>query len=371
VLVALQSGRRFLTRIWVVAVPGVLYVAWLAWYRLTASGPTPEPVQPHNLGEVPSTVLSVCAAGLSAISGFFGTSGPGGGVPFNIEAGYLLLGLLVIGAIWRVRSGFPPAREVWVPVVLALTFWVLLGMVTSSQRSPTESRYIFPSAVFLLLILLEFTRTIRPTPWVALVGVGAVLVSLGPNLVNLHEQARQIRAAASDERVELGAVELLRNEVPAASIPYLSRKGNLLVVGGKGFRILPVTYFPAFDRYGSPAASPAEIAAASESRRRTADNVLLGAGDLTLSNPSGGSPSGHNCRSSGFGQPVSVPASGLEIQPQKSRSNVTVVARRFATEYQRLTIPGGSGPMILRPGASQEGRPWSVQVIGATVCAIA
>jgi hypothetical protein len=49
---------------------------------------------------------------------------------------------------------------------------------------------------------------------------------------------------------------------------------------------------------------------------------------------------------------------------------VAVVARRFATEYQRLTLPDGSGPMILRPGASQEGRPWSVQVSGATVCAI-
>lgn len=378
VLLALQSGRhfltrswgrRFLTRIWVVGVPGVLYVAWLAWYRLTASGPTPEPVQRHNLGEVPSTVLSVCAAGISAISGFFGASGPGIAGSFNLEAGYLLLGLLVIGVIWRIRTGSPPARQVWVPVMLALTFWVLLGMVTSTQRSPTESRYIYPSAVFLLLILLEFTRSIRPTPWVVLVGTGAVLVSLLPNLVNLHEQARQIRAASRLEQVELGAVELLRKEVPAASIPYLSRQGNILVVGGGGFRILPVTYFPAFDRYGSPAASPAEIAGGAENPRQAADKVLLDAGDLTLSSLPGDSAGGHNCRSSG-GQPLSVPAAGLKIRPQKSRSNVTVTARRFATGFQRLDVPGGSGPMLLKPGASQEVRPWSVQIDGATVCAL-
>ena len=151
---------------------------------------------------------------------------------FNLKAGYLLLGLLVIGVIWRVRSGSPPAREIWVPVVLALTFWVLLGMVTSTQRTPTESRYIYPSAVFLLLILLEFTRSIRLTPRVALIGVGACSSRWSPNVINLHEQARQIRAAAADERVELGALELLRDEVPAASIPYLSRKSNILSVGG-------------------------------------------------------------------------------------------------------------------------------------------
>ncbi len=140
---------------------------------------------------------------------------------------------------------------------------------------------------------------------------------LVPNAINLHEQARQIRAAAADERVELGALELLRNEVPAASIPYLSRKGNVLAVGGAGFRVLPVTYFPAFDRYGSPAYSPAQIAAAGEIRRQAADKVLLKAGDLTLSSLSAGaSAGGHGCRSTG-GQPIGVPAAGLEIRPRE------------------------------------------------------
>jgi hypothetical protein len=370
VLLAIQSGRRFLTRIWVVAVPGVLYVAWVAWYRITATGPPRAPVQPHDVGEVPSTALSVCATGLSAISGFFGASGPGIDGSFNLEAGYLLLGLLVIGVIWRIRSGSPPAREIWVPVVLALTFWTLLGLVRSTQRAPTESRYIYPSAVFLLLILLEFSRGIRLTPRIALIGLGALLISLVPNVINLHEQARQIRAASADERVELGALDLLRDEVPAASIPYLSRKNNILSVGGEGFRILPVTYFPAFDRYGSPAYSPAQIAAAGERRRQAADRVLLKGDDLTLSSLSARASAGrHGCRSTG-GQPIGVPATGLEIRPRRSRANVTVAARRFATGFQKLSLPDGSGPMVLKPGTSQEVRPWSAEVDGATVCAI-
>jgi hypothetical protein len=374
VVLALQSGRRrFLARSWVVLVPALLYVAWFAWSRLTSATGAAEPAHLHNLGLVPSTIVAVCAAGLSAISGFFGASGPAAGVSFNLEAGYLLLGLLVIGAIWRAQSGSPPARAVWVPVVLALTFWALLGMVASPDRPPTATRYIYPSAVFLLLIGLEFTRRIRPTLWVALVGVGAVLVSLVPNVVNLHEEARQIRAFAADERVELGALELLRSEVPGASFPGLTLKAGVLSVGGQGFPIAAATYFAAVDRYGSPAAGPEQIAAAGESPRQAADRLLLKAGDLTLSSRPGGSAGGHDCRrafgpSIPYGRLFGVPAAGLDIRPHGSRSDVTILARRFATGFQRLTVPAGSGPLVLRPAATQAARPWTARIIGATVC---
>ncbi len=115
--------------------PRLLYVAWWAWYRLTASGVTPNPVHLHNLGEVPSTMLSVCAAGVSAISGFFGALAPGTEGSFNLIAGYLLLGLLIAGVVWRVRSGSAPPRGVWVPVALALSFWALLGTVADTENA--------------------------------------------------------------------------------------------------------------------------------------------------------------------------------------------------------------------------------------------
>src|SRR2546423_609031 len=95
-LLVLQSGRGFWTGIWVVGVPAATYVVWVAWYHLTASGPTPQRVQLHDVGQVPSTILAASAAGLSAISGVFGNSGSANGVSFNLDAGYLLLGLIVI-----------------------------------------------------------------------------------------------------------------------------------------------------------------------------------------------------------------------------------------------------------------------------------
>ena len=69
-------------------------------------------------------------------------------------------------------------------------------------------------------------------------------------------------------------------------------------------------------------------------------------------------------------EPLVVPPSGLEIRPRGSRKHVVVAARRFADDFQELKVPKGSGPMVLRPGSSQEIRPWLVQVDGATVCAL-
>ena len=147
-----------------------------------------------------------------------------------------------------------------------MTFWVLVGMVAGGARGPRVSRYLYPSAVFLLLILLELVRGIRFHPRLIWLGAGALLVSLVPNLVNLNDEARQIRDFASLERSQLGALELLRDEVPAASIPALRLDRGVLIVDRQG-PIAARTYFAAVDRYGSPAYSPAEIAAADESRR--------------------------------------------------------------------------------------------------------
>jgi hypothetical protein len=387
VLLTLQRGRRLLTRSWVVLVPALLYVVWFAWYRLTrtAADVSPvhrtvqnvDPVHLHNLGVVPTTVLSACAAGLSAISGLFGSSSFVNDT-FNLDAGYVLLGLLTVAAVWRVRSGWSPGRGVWVPVVLALSFWGLLGM---AARQPQLSRYLFTSAVFLLLILLEFVRDLRLTRWAVLLGVGALLVSLVPNLINLNTRARQIRSFATGERAQLGALELLRHEVPSASIPYLVRSNDVSATsrgivlfsrtGSQGFRIPARKWFAAVDRYGSPAASLEEVATGVEAQRLTVDGLLLNADDLTLEGLSARDSSGaHDCRSGGSDQPSHVPTAGLEIRPHGLRSDVTVDARRFAAEFQRVRLPGGAGPLVLRPARSQEVRPWLVQINGGTICAM-
>ena len=101
----------------------------------------------------------------------------------------------------------------------------MLGTVADTeQRTPKENSYIYPSAVFLLLILLVLARDFRPTLRVVLVSVGVMLVSLGPNLINLNTQARKVRALARVERAELerpGAVA--KRGSSSLSLPVICR----------------------------------------------------------------------------------------------------------------------------------------------------
>jgi len=377
VVLAQQGGRRVLARAWVVVIPAVIYAAWYGWSRLTAPAAFEQPVHLSNLGQVPSTMVGVCAAGLSAASGLFGGSGfTGGGAfaSFNLDAGYLLLGLLVVAAFWRVRRGPPLRREIWVPLALALTFWGLVGMVTSPNRPPEASRYLYPSAVFLLLIVLELARGARPTPRVLAIAFVAVVVSVVPNLVNLSERASRIREFAATERSELGALELLRGEVPPSSLPPLTINAGVLSVGGEGPSLAAAAYFDAVDRYGSPALTPSQLALAGESQRQAADRVLLEAGDLAaVPAPSGRAPPSRGCgaaggSSGGPASPVRVPPQGLVVRPLSHASRVTVAARRFAAAPQPLRLPSVPGPVLLASRAGPEGPPWLVFVSGAKVC---
>jgi hypothetical protein len=63
-----------------------------------------------------------------------------------------------------------------------------------------------------------------------------------------------------------------------------------------------------------------------------------------------------------------VPRAGLAIRPDRARSRVVVAAHRFGAPFQRLDLPEGSGPLVLRPGKRQLAQPWIARVTGARVC---
>jgi hypothetical protein len=271
---------------------------------------------------------------------------------------------------------------------MGLAFWILLGTDVTGQRLPTTSRYIYPSAIFLLLIILELTRGIRATPRVVGATIGVVLISLVPNLVNLRDRAYQIRSFALIERADLAALELLRREVPPTALPGLTRTRALAVspgiLYGQGFRFasghgqeLPASrYFQSAAENGSTVSVPRDLLTAREAQRQAIDKVLLKGNDLTLSNAPGSALGGASrClppRAPGPrlppDRPLQVPEAGLVIQPNRSRAQVAVLARRFSSTFEKLDVPAGSGPLLLKPGRNQLFRPWLVEIKGATAC---
>ena len=152
----LGSAEWPIRRSWIFLVPFALYLAWFVWSRSTGVGDAiQDPVHASNVIQVPSAMASVAAAGIAAGTGFFGESRIGE-QSFNLTAGYLLLGLAVVGIAWRLRQKPGVGVRAWVPLALALTFWGLVAF-SSSRRfdRPKRRDTSFPSVLFLLWMLLE------------------------------------------------------------------------------------------------------------------------------------------------------------------------------------------------------------------------
>ena len=134
----------------------------------------------------------------------------------------------------------------------------------------------------------------------------------------------------------------------------LTIANGVVSIGARGNPISADAYFAAVDRYGSPALSPAQLAAAGPDQRNLADQVLLRADDLELSRPSGGvAAEAGGCRPAfgpdvGFGRSFTLRGGGLLVLPRGTQP-LTIAARRFATGFQPLRLPRGAQSVVLKP----------------------
>ena len=144
-----------LRRVYVFAVPGLLYAVWWAGWGHDAD----TAISFHNAASAPQFVFDAASAALASLFGLveFG-QGPG---PGGLDWGRPLLIVALGLGIWRIhRLGRVP-RGIWIPLALAATFWVLAALNVKAGRGPADSRYLLPGAIFLLMIAAELLRGIR------------------------------------------------------------------------------------------------------------------------------------------------------------------------------------------------------------------
>ncbi len=179
----------------------------------------------------------------------------------------LLIVVLGLGA-WRIWRIGRISHELWIVLALAATFWVLAGLNVKAGRGPTESRYLLPGAVFVLMIAGELLRGVR-VPRAAIVAayvLGALVVA--NNVYVLRDAYIAYRNTSDIVKADLGAVEIARDRI---AMPFFLDQNTA------GTAYVPVTtsgYLSAADAYGSPADGPSEIAAEPEPARVAADRVL-------------------------------------------------------------------------------------------------
>ena len=258
--VCLRPDR--LRRVYVFALPGLLYAVWWAGWGHDAD----TAVSFHNAASAPQFVFDAASAALASLFGLveFG-QGPG---PGGLDWGRpLLIAALGLG-IWRIhRLGRVP-RGIWIPLALAATFWVLAALNVKAGRGPADSRYLLPGAIFLLMIAAELLRGIRVSR-LAIAGayfLGAFIII--SNVVLLRDAKTAYRNTSDVITADLGALEIARDRI-VFPVRLDEAIADTAYVG-----VDSKTFLSAADAHGSPADTPAEIAAAPEPARVAADKVL-------------------------------------------------------------------------------------------------
>ncbi len=254
--------RRRPRQIWIAAIPAVVFAVWY----LTYGNDAPSTFGINNVGRTPQYVLDAIASGLTSLFGL--TQSPSGQVDALVW-GRAILVLALIGTFAWLQRGGRPKPFALVVGAAALSFWVLAAFNFTPGREPQSGRYMLMTATFLILFATELFRPVRLRPGV-LAGVAVVgALVVGANLSSLNEGYKILRKESAIARGDLGALEIGRTQI-AADL-RLSPE-----IAGSTF-LHPVTadaYFREADQHGSPANSPAEIAAASPEVRRAADGVL-------------------------------------------------------------------------------------------------
>jgi hypothetical protein len=257
-------GRRF----YVAFGPIVLFgLWWLGWGHAAQNN-----VSLDNILNTPEFVFNAASAGFVSLLGLATGDGSEADQPHLIWGKLLLIGggLLLLARMVRQRG---ISRGLGVALAIGLAFWILAGVNRDETRFPTSSRFQYPSAVFLLLIVGEGLRGLKrpPLALVAAAVVTALAIQGGISLLE-REHRERWEPYADSLRAKLGAIEIAG---PAADPDFK-------VFFPPDIRAPAGDYLSAVEDFGSPAFSEEEIDAHPEANLASADLDLAQALRLTL-----------------------------------------------------------------------------------------
>jgi hypothetical protein len=336
--------RRAWSRVWMIAVPGALYALWYvfygggyetsqAWWRALRTHPPGPVARVQFVGEAAGAVVG-SLTGVGSVAGQ-----------------WLLLIVVPVVAVVIWRAG--PARRprLLMLATIPVVFWVLLAQTRAGFQPASESRYLYPGAVFALLLAAECARGVRVPVWataaIVVVGVAALVWNL--------DQFRDGRAyllnppaaeGAIDMRANLGGIEIGARGVEAG---YAAVRPP----AAKDVR----QYLSAFDDLGFPGSTVDELRAASPALQVRADAYIVHAAGLRLTAPTpaagpapavnqgpAGQPDGPSCLLLGSGGPstTEVRPRGAAIRIDALSGPVEVRLRNLAPTYYTGESPWAS-----------------------------
>jgi hypothetical protein len=362
-LLVLADGRRW-SRIWIPLVPLAIYGAWWVW-SLGLSSSAESALVLSNLLLIPATTFESLGTVLSALAGL--------NYPFVATGAGPALALLYVVALgWHMTRG-PLPRSFWVVLSIPLVLWSMVAL--AKFRTPSDPRYLFPSAIAILVVSVEAVRGMR---WsrAAMIALGVVAVfGVSTNLALLRDAGRQLRGVYTPTvRAELAAIEIAGERADPAFEPRDAvgiQSPLLLPFAEIAARGEPPTgaYLAAAADLGSPAFTAEQLADQAEPFRTRADAVLVGALGLGLE-PFPPGAATRRCRvvSAAPGEDVifALPPAGAVLRA--AGESQTVRVSRFAeTRAVSLGEIQQGRPARLRAPADDVAAPWRVEVSGRAV----
>ncbi len=386
VLVLSRPARERWRRCWVFALPIVAYVLW--WVLEFESPASPSLLSrivdlPVFLGKsLGATLLST--AGLVTHNAYGGIDIPR---PVEVVLGVILMALLValVGARLRIRKPISPFALAMVAALLV--FWISTGLAPGPERLANSSRYYYPDALLLLLLLCElghdFELPERLTAPVALAIVAAFAVSITGNLYELRIQEKALNDASDRFRGGLTALAVGGQHV-ADDFSLSGALARRFPASDQVAQLNAAALAAVFAHYGSPAYNLTELASRPEAVRATADYVALQASGARVRlvarlpearepAPSGTTALGGSWKPASHGcialQPAAKSTTGIFTAPTGRLAfeaaggpAVQLRAGRFAqgAAVPIGTVPGGGKAELDLPTATGSPLPWHV-----------
>lgn len=303
-------------RAWIVIVPLVLYAAWWIWARRFGQSET----ELSNIVQAPKTFFNELAIVLGALTGTNSIHPESFGTDVTALGRMLAIVGLVALAIRIALRSLP--RTLWIWLAVAATYWTLLAI---GDRPPQSTRYLFVSAVLVLLIVVDCFRQ----PLSNRTGAALVVLALLPLPANIDamlsgKDLNVLRTDIPKSRAEFAMLELARDRVDPAYVasadPWVAEAG-----GGLYFGIPAGAYLQSAETNGSIAYSLGELRQVSEQVREIADAALAGALGLKL-------------------VPATAPPQASKCTNTPREEGPAVVSLRRGTNY--LLVRGSGTPLI-------------------------
>lgn len=349
-------------RLWIVAIPIVLYGAWWLW----ALGSPYSSEQQIALDDVllfPAWAFQSLSADLGALAGldyaFSDTTN-------DVGPALALLAIIALG--WRLWRGSVPTM-LWAALAIVLASW-LMGTISSALfRLPDSPRYLYTGAVVVLVLAAWAAAGARWKRPAVIVLFLVAAAGVATNVALLRDWGSIHRGEAMLERVELAAIEIADGEADPAYAPVGAPTPIKYAFTGDH---VAGAYLAATERYGSIGYSVEELRGLSEALRAEADKTLVGALALGTSPTQSDLPH-RDCveLGTGPGQVTSFELVAGQAVVLESDEAAAVQVRRFAglsaVDLGRL-VPGEAATLTVPDDEIPD--PWQVTA-GAPVRACA